>query len=397
MSKAGTALIIGGGIAGSVAAMALHQAGIRATVYEAYQGTSDGVGGMLGLAPNGVHALDAIGAGDVVHRIAIPVSSMIMQSGTGKRLARFGTEAGPPILHVVWRAELHKALAEETARRGIPIEHGRRLVRAEPTADGVTARFADGSSARADILIGADGIRSTVRTLIDPAAPPPGYTGLLGFGGWARGGTPSTVDGALHMSYGRRAFFSHAVIDGRTGWFINLPRPHPVTLTEANAIGADTWLRELSEVFASDRLPAQDILRRTDPADLVIVGALEILPAAATWHRDRMVLIGDAAHAPSPSSGQGASQAVESAVQLARCLRDLPEGEAFAAYEALRRPRIERIIAMARRTNSGKAAGPVARIVRDLTMPVAMKLMAKPEKMAWLTEYRIDWPAVARV
>jgi 2-polyprenyl-6-methoxyphenol hydroxylase-like FAD-dependent oxidoreductase len=396
MSKASTALIIGGGIAGSVAAMALHQAGIQATVYEAYDDTVDGVGGMLGLAPNGVHALDVIGAGDAIHRIAIPVSSMIMQSGTGKRLATFGGETGPPILHVVWRAELHRALAEETARRGIPIEHGRRLIRAESTTNGVIAHFADGSRATADVLLGADGIRSTVRTQIDPAAPPPAYTGLLGFGGWASGTTPSTVDGALHMSYGKRAFFSHAVIGDRTGWFVNLPREHPMTLTEANSVGAQAWLHELSGMFSSDRLPAQDILRRTDPADLVTVGALEILPAATTWHRDRMVLIGDAAHAPSPSSGQGASQAIESAVQLARCLRDLPVGEAFMAYERIRRPRIERIIAMARRTNSSKAAGPVGRIIRDLTMPIAMKLMAKPEKMAWLTEYRIDWPVSAR-
>jgi FAD-dependent urate hydroxylase len=395
MSTTDTAVIIGGGIAGSVAAMALRKAGIRATVYEAYEGTADGVGGMLGLAPNGVNALDVIGVGDVIHRIAIPVSSMIMQSWTGKRLAQFGAEAGPAILQVVWRAELHRALAEEVGRRGIPIERGRRFVRAESTADGVTAYFADGSQASADVLIGADGIRSTVRTLIDPGAPPPSYTGLLGFGGWASGTTPSTVDGALHMSFGKRAFFSHAVIDDRTGWFVNLPRERPMTLTEANAIDADTWLRELSGMFAADRLPAQAILRRTDPAELVVVGALEILPAVRTWHRDRMVLIGDAAHAPSPSSGQGASQAIEGAVQLARALRDHPVDEAFSVYERLRRPRIERIIAMAKRTNSSKVAGPIARILRDLTMPITMKLLAKPEKMAWLTDHHIDWSAPA--
>lgn len=106
-----------------------------------------------------------------------------------------------------------------------------------------------------------------------------------------------------------------------------------------------------------------------------------------------MVLVGDSAHATSPSSGQGASLAVESAVQLARCLRDLPHPEAFAAYEALRRERVEKIIAAAARTNSDKAAGPVARVLRDLFMPVAMKLLAKPEKMAWQYGYRIDWDA----
>jgi len=105
-----------------------------------------------------------------------------------------------------------------------------------------------------------------------------------------------------------------------------------------------------------------------------------------------MVLIGDAAHATSPSSGQGASLAMESAVELARCLRDLPPAQAFAAYERLRRARVERIIAMAARTNSNKAAGPVARVLRDLLMPIAMKL-AKPEKWAWQFDHHIDWDA----
>jgi FAD-dependent urate hydroxylase len=80
-------------------------------------------------------------------------------------------------------------------------------------------------------------------------------------------------------------------------------------------------------------------------------------------------------------------------VQLARCLRDLPYEQAFVAYEEVRRARAEKIIAMAARTNSGKAAGPIARVLRDLLMPVAMKLFAKPEKMAWQFDYRIDWHA----
>jgi 2-polyprenyl-6-methoxyphenol hydroxylase-like FAD-dependent oxidoreductase len=104
------------------------------------------------------------------------------------------------------------------------------------------------------------------------------------------------------------------------------------------------------------------------------------------------VLVGDAAHATSPSSGQGASLAVESAVQLARCLRDLPSDEAFAAFETLRRERVEKIIKMARRTNNDKAAGPVARVLRDLMMPVAMKLM-NPETFVWPFHHHIDWDA----
>jgi len=105
-----------------------------------------------------------------------------------------------------------------------------------------------------------------------------------------------------------------------------------------------------------------------------------------------MVLAGDSAHAPSSSSGQGASLAIESAIVLARCLRDLPYDQAFAAYEALRRPRVERVIKETTRKNSGKTAGPVGRVLFALAMKVFTKL-AKPEKMAWMFDYRIDWDA----
>jgi FAD-dependent urate hydroxylase len=149
----------------------------------------------------------------------------------------------------------------------------------------------------------------------------------------------------------------------------------------------------LREAFAADRTPALDLLRRTEVADLLIIGPMEDIPTVPTWSRGRIVLIGDAAHATSPSSGQGASLAIESAVQLARCLRDLPHQQAFATYEELRRARVEKIIAMAARRNSEKAAGPIARVLRDLLLPVVMKLLAKPEKMAWQYDYRIDWDA----
>ncbi|WP_214414124.1 FAD-dependent oxidoreductase [Sphaerisporangium fuscum] len=394
MTAVRTAVVIGGGIAGPVTAMALRRAGIEATVYEAYDGTADGVGGMLGIAPNGINALGVVGAGDAVRAAGWPVGTMVMQSWTGRRLARFGTEGGPPIMHVVWRSDLYRALYDEAVRQGVRFEHGRRLTGARDTGDGVTAIFADGSTARGDILVGADGIRSTVRPIIDPAAPAPHYTGLLGFGGWADDvGLPST-GATMYFVYGKRALFSYAATeDGRAGWFANLPRREPMTAAEARAVGGEEWLRVLRETFEGDRSPALEILRRADPATLVITGAMEDLPTVPVWSRGRMVLTGDAAHATSPSSGQGASQAVESAVQLGRCLRDLPMEKAFAAYERLRRGRVERIIASGARTDRDKAAGPVARVVRDLTMPLFMKLFAKPEKMAWQFDYRIDWDA----
>jgi 2-polyprenyl-6-methoxyphenol hydroxylase-like FAD-dependent oxidoreductase len=392
MTHTRTALIIGGGIAGPVAAMALRQAGIEATVYEAYDGPADGIGGALSIAPNGLNALGVIGAADAVRRVGVPMTAMVMQSWTGKRLGRFGSPPGLPPMQLVWRADLYRALYDEAARRGIETEHGKRLVGLRDSGEAVTATFADGTRATADILIGADGIRSTVRGLIDPDPPQPRYAGLLGFGARLTDtGLPST-GGTMYLIFGKRAFFGYQVTDdGSGGWFANLPRKTPMTVAEARAVPAEEWLGILRDAFADDRTPALHLLDRTDLADLLVTGALEDIPSVPIWSRGRVVLIGDAAHPTSPSSGQGASLAIESAVELARCLRDLPHDQAFPAYERLRRGRVERIIKMAARTNNDKAAGPVARVLRDLLMPVAMKLLDMPKRMAWQFDYRVDW------
>jgi FAD-dependent urate hydroxylase len=400
MSHTSTAMVIGGGIAGPVTAMALRKAGIEATVYEAYQSTADGIGGALSIAPNGLTGLGVLDAEEAVRRVGIPMTAMVIQSWTGKRLAEFASPpAGDrPSMLLVWRTDLYRALYEEAARRGIRIEHGKRLVDITQTDQAVTAHFADGTRASADILVGADGIRSTVRGLIDPGAPQPRYAGLLGFG--AR--TPDTglagTGGKMHMVFGRRAFFGYQIMDdGSGGWFANLPRREPMSRGEARAVRPEQWVGTLREAFTGDRSPAVDLINRTDPAELVVTGGLEDIPTVPTWQAGRVVLVGDSAHATSPSSGQGASLAIESAAELARCVRDLPHEEAFTAYERLRRARVERIIRMAARTNSDKAAGPVARILRDLVMPVAMKLLAKPGKMAWQFDYRVDWAAPVTV
>jgi FAD-dependent urate hydroxylase len=96
-------------------------------------------------------------------------------------------------------------------------------------------------------------------------------------------------------------------------------------------------------------------------------------------------------NAASNSSGQGASQAVGDAIQLARCLRDLRgPAEAFSAYEQLRRARRTRITREAEQQNQHKAAGPITQVLRDMTMPMVMKILAKPENQAWKADYRID-------
>jgi 2-polyprenyl-6-methoxyphenol hydroxylase-like FAD-dependent oxidoreductase len=105
-----------------------------------------------------------------------------------------------------------------------------------------------------------------------------------------------------------------------------------------------------------------------------------------------MVITGDAAHATSPSSGQGASMAIEDVIVLARSLRDTDRvDDALAEYERLRRRRVERVVRYSARIGQTKSPGPIGRWFRDLCMPVALKLFAGPEAQAWLYRYHIDW------
>jgi FAD-dependent urate hydroxylase len=372
--------------------MALRQAGIDATVYEAYPRRAEGAGGGLSIAPNGMGALDVIGLGDLARPAGAPMTGIVMQDWKGRRLGEFGNPPGVPPMLFFYRADLHRVLEDEALRRGIRIEYRKRLERATQTPNGVTAHFADGTEATADILIGADGIRSTVRTLIDSAAPEPRYAGLISFGARVEEpGLPATL-GKMAMSFGKRAFFGYQVFESSAAWFVNLPHSEPVTVAEVRQTPAEQWLPLLRDRFAADRTPAAELIARTDPSELVIVGPVENMPSVPAWSRGRMVLVGDSAHAPSSSSGQGASLAIESAIQLARCLRDLPRERAFAAYEAERRPRVERVIRETTHKNSAKAAGPVGRLVNAWALRIFTRL-AKPERMAWMFDYRIDWEA----
>ncbi|MFE1173965.1 FAD-dependent monooxygenase [Streptomyces sp. NPDC058773] len=359
-----TALVIGGGVAGPVAALALRKAGIAATVHEAYPTAADGVGAWLGLAPNGLAGLAVVGADAAVRAIGQPVPGMVMADGAGRRLAAFGGFPELPATVMMRRDRLYRALTDHAVAEGVRFAHGKRLVAAEETPDGVTARFADGTTATGDLLIGADGIRSTVRTLIDPQAPAPEYGGLLSFGGYAAADSGVEAEpGTLHFAFGRTFMGYWRGPDERLIWFAGLPTDTPPSAAAPDRTPATEWLTRLRELYAG-HVPGERMLRHTGPDELMAVGRMERMPSVPHWHRGRMVLVGDAVHAPSSSSGQGASLAIESAVELARCLRDLPtHDEAFTAYEALRRPRVEAIgrnAAAVNRVKAGKSEHPPA-------------------------------------
>ncbi|WP_199037479.1 FAD-dependent oxidoreductase [Glycomyces salinus] len=393
-TKARTAVIIGGGVAGPVAAMALRMAGIEATVYEAHEPGSGSRGGPLSVAPNGRAALGLVGADDILTELATPTRRMVIRSYTGKILAEIPEPPGQAPRLTLPRGQLSAELQRLAAAEGIELVHGKRFVDATDTGRSVIARFDDHTTAEADVLIGCDGIRSAVRAVVDPRAPGPRYTGLVSFGGYVDGtGVPDTA-GAQYFMFGRRAFFGYQVEGDECAWFANLP-VKGLASGGLEATGYEHWIEALRTAFARDNGPALEILDRVTPEKFIPAHKLEDLPHTPVWSRGRAVLVGDAAHATSPSSGQGASLAAESAIELARCLRDLPIDQAFRAYHRNRRERVERIIAIAARTNQAKAAGPIAARIRDLVLPIIMGRFNTPERTAWQYDYRINWEEVA--
>ena len=268
MSRTKKALIVGGGVAGPVAAMALQRAGMESVVHEAYAGGADGAGAFLTFASNGLDALRTIDAHHLVLEKGFPTPRMEIQSGTGKHLGAVsngGTLPDGTVSHTLKRSDLYQTLRDEAIRRGARVEHGKRLVDAEEQPEGgVVVRFEDGTEAEGDLLIGADGIHSRTRRMIDPSAPEARYIPVLNTGGYASGVRVQAEPDTFHMVFGKRAFFGYAVHpSGEVWWFANPPRPDEPTRAELAAIGTEQWREMLVDLFAEDDSPAVEIIRAT--------------------------------------------------------------------------------------------------------------------------------------
>jgi 2-polyprenyl-6-methoxyphenol hydroxylase-like FAD-dependent oxidoreductase len=171
------ALIIGGGIAGPVAALLLQRAGIEAEIYESRDIDEDYASSWLVMASNGLYVLKTLGFADPVSAEGSPIPHMLLSSGKGKRFGEVPNgarpEVGAPSI-VVKRGTLNRILRKEALRQGIKMAFGKKLHGMEMTGEqGVIATFADGTTAKGSFLIGCDGIHSRTRQLINPGAPPP--------------------------------------------------------------------------------------------------------------------------------------------------------------------------------------------------------------------------------
>jgi 2-polyprenyl-6-methoxyphenol hydroxylase-like FAD-dependent oxidoreductase len=387
-----TAVIIGAGIAGPALGIALQRASLEPVVCEASDTPRDDVGAFLNLAPNGINALRTLGLEHIIDGLGFQNDRLVFHNEAGRVLA------DAPVGGVtIMRGALSRALRAAAERAGVRFEFGKALASIDERNGGVMARFADGTTKQGRVLIGADGIHSAARRSHFADAPKPTYTGIINLGGVVQTDLPPTGT-AMHMIFGRRGFFGYAVRPGgQTYWFSNFTQREEPSRSSLSNVPAGRYQHDLLALHRGDPSEVSRILHAVSGE----IGAYAVydIPSLPAWHRGAICLIGDAAHAIGPHVGQGASLALEDAVVLAKCLRDIVDPPvAFATFERLRRKRVEPIVKQSRRTGQQKApAGWIGRKVRDLVLPVFLRRGAEATAQVYRYELNWDEPIGARI
>jgi len=335
--------ILGGGIAGLSVALALRHQGFNPRVYERRAGPAT-MGAGVTLWPNASFVLDELGLLQDIEAIGGRPLTMRRQDAEGNALGGLDIglldrTMGYPT-YTVLRRHLQAVLLDHAARAGIPVEFGHRAVGIELDAHGrAVAHFENGASIRPDLLIGADGRMASVARKFVAGDNTPIYQGFVNWIGVAHAPHALVDDMSIQDFWGAGERFGCVPVRPElVYWAAAQARPLN------NATPTADMRKEVVDLFAQWPAPVSSIIRATpeNAIRLIAVHDLEPLP---TWSRANVLLVGDAAHAPLPTSGQGACQALEDAWHLARCLAGASGGldEIFQAFAKIRAPKTARL------------------------------------------------------
>jgi FAD-dependent urate hydroxylase len=365
------AIIIGAGIGGLSAAIALQNIGYDVSIYEKAPELKD-VGAGISLWANAVKALDQLGVGKAVRALGFteggggfhtPQGETLLGADVHEAERRFGA---PTV--VIHRADLSQILRDAFTGQ---VHLGKVFTRYEESASGITAYFADGAQATADLLICADGIHSVLRKTWFPASQPQ----YAGYTAW-RGVIPfdhARFGKHWGETFGRGIRFGLAPLSrGRIYWFAtqNLPANTRIAPQDQHAY--------LLNLFGAWYDPIPDVIRAT-PIDAILQNDIYDIPLLKEWVRGRAALLGDSAHAMTPNMGQGGCQAIEDAVVLGKCLRLASSIESgLREYQNQRLSRANSIALMSRRMGQAiTQANPMICAIRNMVfrlMPPQVQL-----------------------
>ncbi|MET4107205.1 FAD-dependent monooxygenase [Hymenobacter sp. UYP22] len=377
-------LIIGAGIGGLTTAHALLQQSHTVQVFEAAPQIRE-VGAGLVLGANAMRALNELGLHAAVHAHGTPVRLLNLLDQRGRVLQRADTT---PLTRAVGFDNLgiHRARLQQVLLQHLPastVQTGTSFERLTTEGTTVTAHFADGSTASADALIGADGIHSRVRKQLWPKSEPryAGYTCWRAIVDARQLNLPAGESAEVWGDAGRR-FGYVPVGNGQVYWFACLNSPQPRNPQFQAYLPAD-----LQREFQAFAQPVPQLLALTEDHQL-LWNDIQDLPPLAHFAQGRVLLLGDAAHATTPNMGQGAGMAVEDAAVLAHCLRAAPTdiAAAFRAFEQQRRARTARIVRTSWQLGRvGQLENPVLAKLRNALMQLLPAAVSR-RQMAWLYE-----------
>ena len=334
--------IIGAGIGGLTTARALLSAGHQVQVFERADALRE-VGAGVVLGANAMHVLHHLGLHQAVRTAGHPVTTLSLLGRRGQLLNAADTTAFTQSIGFDNLA-IHRASLQRVLLDALPpgtVQLGKAFTHFTESAEAVTAHFADGSTAQAAGLLAADGLRSRVRLQLLPNSQPR-YAGYTCWRAVLPADSLQLPAGKSTEIWGGQAgrFGYVPLADGQVYWFACLNSPEP-----NNPRFRAFTVADLQRQFASLPPPVPELLALTTDAQLLWNDILDLKPLRR-FAFDRVLLLGDAAHATTPNMGQGAGQAIEDALALANCLHLHPTdlAGAFRAFEARRRPRTTRIV-----------------------------------------------------
>ena len=371
--------MIGAGIGGVAAGIALRRAGLDVEVYER-AGTIADLGAGISLWANAIHALKALGLSSVVDAVSTPYSTAGLRSWNGEVLSAFPAadlqQRFGVFCIIMHRAELQTMLLDAFGRPRV--HFGARCTGFGQDASGVWAELDGRAHARGDFLVGADGLYSVVRSAIHGSSPPV----YAGYTAWRAIVRFDTEQVKASESWGRGARFGQVPMSGsRVYWFATQNVREGERLPEEK-----TRLRHL---FRGWHEPIEALVEQTDES-AILRNDIYDRPPLRRWGVGRVTLLGDAAHPMTPNLGQGACQALEDAVALAQAVAEGPDIlSALRSYEARRIPRVNRLVKQSRRVGRiGQLENPLAIGVRDALLRT-MSPRVQANQLARVIEYQV--------